>query len=69
VLSDNETPLKVVFPKVGVLFVPATHNVRSTKRLIGNWQMGVESGSYVVAGDEDASRAVPGRHHTEPTGF
>ena len=48
VLSDNETPLKVVLPEVGVLLMTPPHNVRSTEGLIGNRQMTVESRADVV---------------------
>ena len=54
VLSDNESPLEMMFPEVGVLLVAPSHNVRPTESLIGNGQMSVERGAHVVTGDKDA---------------
>ena len=65
VLSDNETPLFVVFPEVGVLLVASANDVGSTEGLIGNRQMSVERCSDVVTCDENARRTVPRGHDAE----
>jgi hypothetical protein len=44
----------MMFPKVGVLLVTPSHNVRPTEGLIGNGQMGIERGAHVVTRDKDA---------------